>query len=87
MYKADYKQIAATPSFQAFLKQKRAFIVPSAIFFFVFYFSLPVLTSYFTFFECTYYWSCFMGLAVRHRPIRYDLDTEYCVFPESHPFR
>ncbi len=49
MYKADYKQIAATPSFQAFLKQKRAFIVPSAIFFFVFYFSLPVLTSYFTF--------------------------------------
>nr|WGE04829.1 DUF485 domain-containing protein [Bacillus subtilis] len=49
MYKADYKQIAATPAFQAFLKQKRAFIVPSAIFFFVFYFSLPVLTSYFTF--------------------------------------
>ncbi|AGA22725.1 DUF485 domain-containing protein [Bacillus subtilis subsp. subtilis] len=50
MYKADYKQIAATPSFQAFLKQKRAFIVPSAIFLFLFfYFSLPVLTSYFTF--------------------------------------
>ncbi|WGD65219.1 DUF485 domain-containing protein [Bacillus subtilis] len=56
MYKADYKQIAATPSFQAFLKQKRAFIVPSAIFFFVFYFSLPVLTSYFTFGAVSWAW-------------------------------
>ncbi|MCC8354411.1 DUF485 domain-containing protein [Bacillus sp. AF23] len=46
---ADYQKIAGSPSFQAFLKQKRAFIVPTAIFFFVFYFSLPVLTSYFTF--------------------------------------
>lgn len=87
MYKADYKQIAATPSFQAFLKQKRAFIVPSAIFFFVFYFSLPVLTSYFTFLNAPAIGGCFMGLAVRHRPIRYDLDTEYCVFPESRSFR
>ncbi|MED4799408.1 DUF485 domain-containing protein [Bacillus atrophaeus] len=45
----NYKQIAESPSFQTFLKQKRAFIVPVTIFFFVFYFFLPVLTSYFTF--------------------------------------
>lgn len=87
MYKADYKQIAATPSFQAFLKQKRAFIVPSAIFFFCFLFFTPCFDILFHLFECTGHWSCFMGLAVRHRPIRYDLDTEYCVFPESRPFR
>lgn len=86
MYKADYKQIAATPSFQAFLKQKRAFIVPSAIFFCLLFFT-SCFDVLFHLFECAGHWSCFMGLAVCHRPIRHDLDPEYGVFPKGGSFR
>ncbi|ALC82818.1 MULTISPECIES: DUF485 domain-containing protein [Bacillus] len=45
----NYREIASSPAFQRLLKRKRLFIAPIAIFFFVYYFSLPVLTSYFTF--------------------------------------
>lgn len=45
----NYREIASSQTFQRLLKRKRSFIAPIAIFFFVYYFSLPVLTSYFTF--------------------------------------
>lgn len=42
----SYSAIAKSPKFQALLKQKRKFILPLTVFFFVFYFLLPILTSY-----------------------------------------
>ncbi|SDX17896.1 Uncharacterized membrane protein, DUF485 family [Marininema mesophilum] len=45
---SDYKKIVRSPLFQELLQKKRKFIIPTTIFFFVFYFSLPVLTSYTT---------------------------------------
>ncbi|MFC1284119.1 DUF485 domain-containing protein [Bacillus paralicheniformis] len=47
--KIDYRKAAASPEFQRLLSRKRAFIVPMTIFFLLFYFLLPVMTSYFTF--------------------------------------
>lgn len=44
----DYTEIVQSQSFQELLRKKRKFIVPLSIFFMVFYFSLPVLTSYST---------------------------------------
>ncbi|MBW5445821.1 DUF485 domain-containing protein [Cohnella sp. CFH 77786] len=38
--------IAQSPKFRALLRQKRNFIVSSTVFFLVFYFLLPILTSY-----------------------------------------
>ncbi|HJV46280.1 MAG TPA: DUF485 domain-containing protein [Bacillota bacterium] len=42
----DYSEIANSPQFKELLSKKKAFIVPMTIFFFVFYFTLPVMTSY-----------------------------------------
>jgi len=44
----DWKQIAESPAFRELVRKKRAFIIPSVVFFFVFYFTLPVLTAYTT---------------------------------------
>ncbi|RID82080.1 DUF485 domain-containing protein [Peribacillus asahii] len=44
----DYTQIVQSQKFQNLLRQKRNFILPLSIFFFVFYFTLPVLTAYST---------------------------------------
>lgn len=44
----DYTAIIQSATFKELLRSKRAFILPSSIFFFVFYFTLPILTSYFT---------------------------------------
>jgi uncharacterized membrane protein (DUF485 family) len=44
----DWKQIAESPAFRELIRKKRAFIIPSVVFFFVFYFTLPVLTAYTT---------------------------------------
>ncbi|MGE6630473.1 DUF485 domain-containing protein [Bacillus sp. NPDC077027] len=44
-----YRKVAASEDFRKLLEEKRRFIVPMTIFFFLFYFSLPVATSYFTF--------------------------------------
>jgi uncharacterized membrane protein (DUF485 family) len=44
----DYKQIVQSSSFQTLMKKKKNFIIPTTIFFFVFYFALPILTSYST---------------------------------------
>ncbi|GAX89172.1 hypothetical protein EFBL_0790 [Effusibacillus lacus] len=44
----DWGRVAQTGSFQELIRQKSSFIVPATIFFFVFYFILPVLTAYST---------------------------------------
>ncbi|MGG3468257.1 DUF485 domain-containing protein [Neobacillus pocheonensis] len=44
----DYSSIAQSASFQALLSEKKKFIIPITIFFFCFYFALPILTSYST---------------------------------------
>lgn len=43
-----YSSIAHSSSFQALLSEKKKFIIPITIFFFCFYFALPILTSYST---------------------------------------
>lgn len=45
---SDYKRIVRSALFQELMKKKKSFIIPTTIFFFVFYFALPVLTSYTT---------------------------------------
>ncbi|MGM9987052.1 MAG: DUF485 domain-containing protein [Bacillaceae bacterium] len=42
----SYSEIANSPKFKALLKEKKKFIVPMTVFFFAFYFALPILTSY-----------------------------------------
>lgn len=44
----DWKTIRGTHSFQELMRQKRAFIVPATVFFFIFYFTLPFLTAFTT---------------------------------------
>ncbi|WP_257967976.1 DUF485 domain-containing protein [Peribacillus deserti] len=43
---SDYSRIARSQSFQDLLSEKKKFILPITIFFFCFYFALPILTSY-----------------------------------------
>jgi uncharacterized membrane protein (DUF485 family) len=45
---SDYTAIVKSSSFQTLLSEKKKFIIPVTIFFFCFYFALPVLTSYTT---------------------------------------
>lgn len=45
---SDYSSIVQSTSFQTLLSEKKKFIIPVTIFFFCFYFALPVLTSYST---------------------------------------
>ncbi|KAF0995925.1 DUF485 domain-containing protein [Geobacillus sp. TFV-3] len=42
----NYEAIAQSASFRELIQAKKRFIIPATIFFFVFYFALPVLTSY-----------------------------------------
>ncbi len=44
--KIDYTRIANSESFKKLMSTKKAFILPFTIFFFVFYFALPVMTAY-----------------------------------------
>lgn len=44
----DYEKIAGSPKFKRLIQQKKRFLVPLTIFFLVFYFTLPILTSYTT---------------------------------------
>lgn len=44
----DYTSIVQSSSFQTLLSEKKKFIIPVTIFFFCFYFALPILTSYST---------------------------------------
>jgi uncharacterized membrane protein (DUF485 family) len=43
----DYSAVIRSDTFQQLMKKKKAFIIPYSIFFFLFYFTLPVMTSYF----------------------------------------
>ncbi|GGJ61129.1 DUF485 domain-containing protein [Virgibacillus salexigens] len=47
--KPDYQQVAESASFKDLITRRKRFIIPLTIFFLVFYFLLPVLTSYTTF--------------------------------------
>ncbi|EZP78879.1 hypothetical protein H839_03386 [Parageobacillus genomosp. 1] len=42
----DYTQIAQSSSFQQLMRAKKNFILPLTLFFLIFYFALPILTSY-----------------------------------------
>ncbi|MGC4377091.1 DUF485 domain-containing protein [Fictibacillus sp. Mic-4] len=44
----NYSKIASSSLFKTLLRSKKNFILPMTIFFFVFYFALPVMTSYST---------------------------------------
>ncbi|WP_462411374.1 DUF485 domain-containing protein [Neobacillus sp. Marseille-QA0830] len=44
----DYTSIAQSSSFWRLISEKKKFIIPYTIFFFCFYFALPILTSYST---------------------------------------
>ncbi len=45
----DYEKVEQSEKFQNLMQNRRKFIVPMTIFFLVFYFLLPILTSYTTF--------------------------------------
>ncbi|WP_409291280.1 DUF485 domain-containing protein [Peribacillus sp. SCS-37] len=45
---SDYSKIANSAVFKELLSEKKKFIMPVTIFFFCFYFALPILTSYST---------------------------------------
>ncbi|KXG10278.1 DUF485 domain-containing protein [Anoxybacillus rupiensis] len=42
----DYSQIVQSASFRQLMHAKKRFILPFSLFFMIFYFALPVLTSY-----------------------------------------
>ncbi len=45
----DYVKVKSSPQFKLFLSRKNKFIVPMTVFFMIFYFLLPIFTSYTTF--------------------------------------
>jgi len=47
--KTDFVKVADSSRFKTLIQARKKFIVPLTIFFLVFYFALPVLTSYTTF--------------------------------------
>ncbi len=47
----DYEKIINTPEFKNLVKRKRIFSTPYIIFFFIAYFTLPILTGYTTILE------------------------------------
>lgn len=44
----NYEKIAASPEFTTLIRKKNKFLLPVTIFFLLFYFSLPLLTSFST---------------------------------------
>ncbi|MEH7239033.1 DUF485 domain-containing protein [Bacillus sp. JJ1562] len=45
----DFLKVKSSPQFKQFLSRKNKFILPMTVFFMVFYFLLPIFTSYTTF--------------------------------------
>lgn len=43
----DWERLAVSESFRNLIRDKRRFVVPTTIFFIVYYFALPVLVGYF----------------------------------------
>lgn len=41
-----YEKVEKSSSFRQLMKEKKAFLIPSIIFFMIFYFSLPILAVY-----------------------------------------
>jgi uncharacterized membrane protein (DUF485 family) len=54
IHENDYTSIVQSASFQTLLSAKKKFIIPTTIFFFCFYFALPILTSYTTILNKTF---------------------------------
>ena len=52
----DYSQVVKSQKFQELLRKKRNFILPLTIFFFVFYFTLPIMTAYSTVLNQEAFW-------------------------------
>ncbi|WP_374020316.1 DUF485 domain-containing protein [Paenibacillus thiaminolyticus] len=46
--RVNYGQMANSSRFHTLIQSKKRFIIPLTIFFFLFYFALPILTSYTT---------------------------------------
>lgn len=46
--KLNYEEVVKKPKFKKLMDDKKKFILPFTIFFLVFYFTLPILTSYTT---------------------------------------
>ncbi|MCR8843224.1 DUF485 domain-containing protein [Paenibacillus sp. SC116] len=44
----NYAEIAQSTQFKSLMRSKKKFILPMTLFFFAFYFTLPILTSYTT---------------------------------------
>src|SRR5690625_1780290 len=53
--KVDYAAVESSSQFKTFMDNKKKFIVPFTVFFLVFYFTLPVLTSYTTFLNTSFF--------------------------------
>ncbi|MEN2767931.1 DUF485 domain-containing protein [Ornithinibacillus xuwenensis] len=47
--KVDYVKVESSPQFKQLMANKKKFILPMTVFFLVFYFLLPIFTSYGTF--------------------------------------
>lgn len=47
--RVDFERVESSPQFKRLMENKKKFIVPMTIFFLVFYFLLPISTSYGTF--------------------------------------
>ena len=45
-----YEELIQTEEFKGLLERKKAFIIPTTIFFLIFYFTLPLLSAYTRFF-------------------------------------
>jgi len=48
-YEVDFVKVEASQEFKGFLKRKWKFLIPMIVFFMIFYFLLPICTSYTTF--------------------------------------
>lgn len=53
--KIDYVKVEESKQFRSFMKDKKKFIVPMTIFFLIFYFLLPIFTSYTTFLNTSFF--------------------------------
>ena len=51
----DFVKVEESQQFKNFMHAKKRFIVPMTIFFLVFYFTLPILTSYTTFLNASFF--------------------------------
>lgn len=53
--KIDFVKVEESKQFKAFMSEKKKFIVPMTVFFLVFYFLLPIFTSFTTFLNTSFF--------------------------------